>query len=213
MFCIHEYCGTIMGISVPYERSGRSRQKGRTRAALVAAARELLGEGVTPTVEQAADRAGISRTTAYRYFVNQRALLAATYPELEEPSLLPGDAPADPVERVERVTAQVGRQLIDHEPELRAALRLSLENGKPARSSPVRQGRVIGWLEDALSPLRRRLGARGVHRLALAVRATLGIESFIWLVDIGGLSRRDAIDLMRGSARTLVEAAIARARG
>ncbi|HUQ03729.1 MAG TPA: TetR/AcrR family transcriptional regulator [Kofleriaceae bacterium] len=199
-------------MDVPYEKSGRSRQKGRTRTALVDATRELLGEGVTPTVEQAADRAGISRTTAYRYFVNQRALLAATYPELEEPSLLPGDAPTDAGERLELVTAQVARQLIDHEPELRAALRLSLEDGKPARSSPIRQGRVIGWLEDALSPLRRRLGARGVRRLVLAIRATLGIEAFVWLVDIGGLSRRDATDLMRDSARTLFRAASAGSR-
>jgi AcrR family transcriptional regulator len=198
-----------VGTPVPYAKTGRSRQKERTRQALVAATRELLGEGVTPTVEQAADRAGISRTTAYRYFVNQRALLGATYPELDETSLLPAGAPADPLARVEIVTARVAKQLIDHEPELRAALRLSLEAGRPARSSPVRQGRVIGWLEDALSPVRRKLGARGVHRLALAIRATLGIEAFVWLVEIGGLSRRDAIDLMRASARTLTQAAIA----
>jgi AcrR family transcriptional regulator len=197
-----------VGTAVPYEKTGRSRQKERTREALVAATRELLAEGETPTVEQAADRAGISRTTAYRYFVNQRALLVATYPELGETSLLPADAPADPLARVEIVTAHVAKQLIEHEPELRTALRLSLEAGYRARSSPVRQGRVIGWLEDALSPMRRRLGARGVHRLALAIRATLGIEAFVWLVDIGGLSRRDATDLMRGSARTLVEAAL-----
>jgi len=45
---------------------------------MLAATRELLAEGVTPTVEQAAERAAISRTTAYRYFPNQRALLIAS---------------------------------------------------------------------------------------------------------------------------------------
>ena len=34
---------------------GRVRQKARTRDALVAATRQLLRDGVTPTVEQAAD--------------------------------------------------------------------------------------------------------------------------------------------------------------
>ena len=60
-----------MCMSIPYELTGRSPQKARTRAALVAAARLLLARGVTPTVEQAAEAAVISRTTAYRYFPNQ----------------------------------------------------------------------------------------------------------------------------------------------
>src|SRR5690349_16109798 len=106
-------------MSIPYEDSGRTKQKSRTREALLAATRALLGEGVHPTVEQAADRASISRTTAYRYFTNQRALLTACYPSLDAPSLLGADAPADPIARLEIVTEIVARQLVDHEPELR----------------------------------------------------------------------------------------------
>src|SRR5687767_4262667 len=105
-------------MSIPYMATGRIRQKGRTHAAMLAATRELLGEGVTPTVEQAADRAGVSRTTAYRYFTNQRELLVACYPKLDAPSLLDADAPADPVLRLDLVTDQISRSLIDHEPEL-----------------------------------------------------------------------------------------------
>jgi AcrR family transcriptional regulator len=59
---------------------------------MVDAARQLLAEGIAPTVEQAAERAAVSRTTAYRYFPNQRALPIASYPELEMPSLLDADA-------------------------------------------------------------------------------------------------------------------------
>ncbi len=55
-----------MVMSTAYEMSGRTQQKHRTRGALVAAAGELLARGVTPTVEQTAEAAGISRTTAYR---------------------------------------------------------------------------------------------------------------------------------------------------
>jgi len=47
-------------------------------------------------VEQAADRGGISRTTAYRYFPNQRGLLSAVYPDIDASSLLEADAPTDP---------------------------------------------------------------------------------------------------------------------
>jgi hypothetical protein len=40
-----------MGMSTPYELTGRTHQKARTRAAMVAATRQLLAEGVAPTVE------------------------------------------------------------------------------------------------------------------------------------------------------------------
>lgn len=198
-----------MGMSIPYELSGRTNQKARTRGALISAARELLAEGVTPTVEQAADRAGISRTTAYRYFRNRRALLVAAYPEIEARSLLDDDAPDDPVARLELVMDQYTRQLLDHEPELRTALRLSLELPPPEAGPVLRQGRAIGWIEDALAPLRDRLGDERVHRLALAIRATVGIEAFVWLTDVAGLSREDARELMRSSGRTLLRAALA----
>lgn len=50
-----------------------------------------------------------------------------------------------------------------------------------------------------------------LRRLALAIRATLGIEALVWLTDIGGLSREQAADLMRSSAHTLLRSALAEA--
>ena len=198
-----------MGMSIPYELTGRRKQKARTRDALIAAARELLAEGGTPTVEQAADRAGISRTTAYRYFPNRRALLVASYPEIEARSLLDDDAPDDPVARLELVVARLTRQFVEHEPELRAALRVSLEHPRPdAEALALRQGRAVGWIEDAVAPLRDRLGSEETHRLALAIRAAVGIEPLVWLTDVGGLSRDEAAKLMRSTARTLLRAAM-----
>jgi AcrR family transcriptional regulator len=198
-----------MGKSIPYELTGRTNQKARTRAAMLTATRELLAEGVTPTVEKAADRAEISRTTAYRYFPNQRALLLASYPELDAPSLLDAEAPADPSARLEAVSEALGRQILEHEPELRAMLRLSLESPAPTREAlPLRQGRAIGWIEDALAPLRDRMPSSELRRLVLAIRATLGVEALVWLTDIGGLSREEAVEIMRSSARTLARAAI-----
>jgi AcrR family transcriptional regulator len=180
---------------------------------MLAATRELLADGVTPTVEQAAERAAISRTTAYRYFPNQRALLLASYPELDMPSLLDADAPADPGARLELVTQSLARQVLEHEPELRSMLRLSLELPPPDQDAlPLRQGRAIGWIEDALTPLKGRLPEGELRRLVLAIRATLGIEALVWLTDIAGLTRDQAADLMRNSAHTLLRAALADAR-
>ncbi len=195
--------------SIPYEQTGRTSQKSRTRAAMLEATRRLLAEGVTPTIEQAANRAAISRTTAYRYFPNQRALLIATYPELDAQSMLGDDPPADPVARLELVSRQIGSQILDHEPELRTMLRLALDPAAVEQGAlPLRRGHAIEWLDDALQPLRGRMTDARLRRLVLAIRATLGIESLVWLTDIGGLSREDAVELMRSSARTLLQAAL-----
>jgi AcrR family transcriptional regulator len=166
-------------------------------------------EGTSPTVERAADRAGISRTTAYRYFTNQRELVVACYPETEASTLLPRDASKDPRERLAHVTERIGRSLLDHEAELRAMLRLSLGTTPVDDDTMVlRRGRAIGWLEDALSPLRPRMKRAELRRLVLSIRAAIGIEPMVWLTDIAGLSREAAVELMRSSAHTLLEAAL-----
>lgn len=195
-----------MSMSISYERTGRTRQKARTRAALVDAARDLLARGRTPNVEEAAEAAGISRATAYRYFPNQRALLVAAHPEIEAMALLGEDAPADPHERLDLAIRELIRLTIDTEPQLRAMLRLSLEPG-PKDELLLRQGRAIGWIEEALAPLRGRLPRSEVRRLVLAIRSACGIEALVWLTDVAGLSRREAADTMRWSALALLRAA------
>jgi AcrR family transcriptional regulator len=194
-------------MSTGYDEVGRVRQKRRTREALVAAARQLVAEGVTPTVESAAEHAGVSRTTAYRYFASQAALLAAAHPEIVTTTLLPAAAPADVAARLDIVVARVTDMVVDTEPQQRAMLRLSLEPGAGGRELLLRQGRVIGWLEDALAPLADEFGRDGIRRLAVAIRSAIGIESFVWLTDVAGLSTHDAVETMRWSARSLLDTA------
>ncbi|MBJ8347179.1 TetR/AcrR family transcriptional regulator [Antrihabitans sp. YC2-6] len=194
-------------MAVPYEVTGRRSQKARTRAALVAATRALLGEGMIPTVEEAASAADISRTTAYRYFPNQRALLSAVRPEIERSSLLPDPAPADPTARLDLVMTECVRISLDWEPELRTALRLSLEP-EHAEMPVLRGGRAIGWIEDALAPLRPTRPDIDTKRLAMAIRSATGIESLIWLVDVAGLSRDEAADVLRRNAQALLAHAL-----
>src|SRR4249920_456902 len=140
-------------MAIPYELTGRRNQKVRTRDAHVAAARALLAGGVTPTVEEAAATAAISRTTAYRYFPNQRALIVAAHPEIEQASLLPEHAPADVATRLERVLDGALRIVVEWEAQLRASLKISLEPGGDPAGPVLRRGRVIGWLEEAFAPL------------------------------------------------------------
>jgi AcrR family transcriptional regulator len=200
----------MMGMSTPYELNGRIDQKRRTKDALVAAARALVARGVTPTIEQAAEAASISRTTAYRYFPNQGALLVAAHPETGASSLLPADAPADATTRLDLVMDAFTRSTTENEAQQRTMLRLSLEADPVQRAQlPLRQGRAIKWIEEALAPLREDMSEAEVHRLTLAIRSATGIEAFVWLRDVAGLSRDDAIELMKWSAHALLQSAIA----
>ncbi len=174
-------------MATAYESSGRTAQKQRTRDHLVATVRRLIAEGVTPTVDQVAREARVSRTTTYRYFPSQQALLLAAHPETDRTSLLGPDAPGDPRARLELVLDEHFRILLDWEPQLRASLRASLEPG--SEQPPLRGGRAIGWIRDALAPL----GTRRARSLAVAIRAVAGIEPYVWLRDIAGQSPARAV--------------------
>lgn len=199
-------------MSSTYESTGRIAQKTRTRKALIDAARTLIATGVTPTVEDAAAAASISRTTAYRYFPNQRDLLIAVYPEAELQSLLGDHPPDDVVARLELVLDKYLRMTIDNEAALRTALRLSLElDGTHRENLLLRRGRVINWLKDALEPLSRQLPEQTVMRLVYAIRTSAGIEALVWLCDVAGLSRDEAREQMIWSAQSLLRAILTEA--
>jgi AcrR family transcriptional regulator len=188
--------------------TGRKHQKLRTRNALVAAAQELVSEGKSPTVEDVAEAAGISRTTAYRYFKNQAELLSATYPEVSKTSFLPETPPTSVEQRLDLVVREIVRLVLDREPQYRTMLRLALDPTTPRDSLVLRQGRAIGWLEDALSPLRSELPRTQLRRLVLAIRSAVGIEALVWLVDVGGLSRQAAAATMRWTAGAILRGAL-----
>jgi AcrR family transcriptional regulator len=198
-------------VTVPYESHGRAGQKGRTRSALVSAARALMAKGETPSVEAAAAAALISRTTAYRYFSSQRALLIAAHPETEARSMLPDDPPEDPESRLDLVLSEFHRMLLETEPQQRAALRLSLEPAARQGDHPLRQGRAIGWIAEALSALQNSLTERDLMRLIFAIRSATGIEALVWLTDVAGLTREEAVVLMRESAQAVLRSVLANA--
>jgi len=196
-------------MSTPYEIGGRSAQKARTRAALIAAARELVAAGATPTVEDAAAAASISRSTAYRYFPNERALLVAAHPEVAATSMLPGNPPKDPAARLDAVVRNFSAMILDTEAQQRTMLRLSLEADADERAAlPLRQGRAISWIAEALDDVRSDLSDHQLRQLVLSIRATIGIEAIAWLVDVAGLSRNDAVELTRWSAQALLQRAL-----
>ncbi len=195
------------------------RQKRRTRAALLAAAAQLLAAGRTPSVAEAADAADVSRRTAYRYFPTQdqllvEAALEGLRPEVEAAlaSAFPvhSDATDDVAEAEARLDAAVRvmtRLAVANEPLLRTMIRLT--TGQMAGARPVRGYRRIEWLTAAIAPVRARLGARRFDRLLSALTSCIGMDSLFLLQDTRGLTPRAAEQVTAWTARALLAASVA----
>ncbi|MBB3930441.1 AcrR family transcriptional regulator [Kaistia hirudinis] len=190
----------------------RVAQKQRTRAALLQAAREWLAEGKHPTVAEAADRAKISRATAYRYFsapetMAQEAVLDAIAKEFADVHFRGAPPDADLAGRAAFVVAAILRMVIANEALFRTFLSVSVGGG--ARPAAPRGGRRLGWIREALAPRLGDLDSARQERLVTGLALLTGIETIIVLRDVCGL-REDAIEATaRDLAQTLVAGVMA----
>ncbi|CAN5890973.1 TetR/AcrR family transcriptional regulator [soil metagenome] len=201
-----------MSMPVSYVKYGRQKQKERTRAALIDAARQLLASGLTPAVEDAAKAASISRATAYRHFSNRHELLVAAHPEVETPSLLGPSPPGDPSARLDEVVVALSKIFLDSEASYRAMLRMALDPDPAARGDlALRQGRRFLWIKEALEPARGSLAPGQFERLANAIAASIGIEALVALTDLADLTPDEAVEVMRWSAQALLQRALGEA--
>ena len=121
----------------------------------------------------------------------------------------PPNPPRDPAARLDAVVDAFTSMILDTEAQQRTTLRLSLEVSSEERAQlPLRQGRAMGWIGEALDVLGEELSDPERHALAFAVRATIGVEALVWLVDVAGLTRTEAVQLMRWSAQALLQRAL-----
>ena len=187
-------------------RKGRESQKNRTRKALVAAAAELMRAGGHPTVSDAAQAADISRATAYRYFPTQEMLLAEVALFASGGPLFPPNDQNLPVpEAVGQLVRRVAMWTYANEQPLRTLLSLSLAPKTGVR----RPGHRVEWIADALAPAQDNMDPETYSKLSQALTLLLGIDPVIVMKDIAGVSRKQALDTLEWTARTLVEAALA----
>jgi len=199
-------------------KAGRTAQKARTRAALVQSASTLMQQGKRPTVEEAAEAVGISKRTAYRYFVSQDHMLADAALESVRPvfaKIL--DAPrgaAAPADRLETLIKSLNRMAPDYDTELRVIVRAALDRSPGAATPPGRPRgqRRLDWIAEVLAPLKSELPAALYDRLAAALAAMIGFDMYIWLREVGELSPERVDDVMVWMGRTLLEATLEEAR-
>lgn len=187
--------------------------KERTRRLLLEHASALLGRGETVSVADVAQHAGVSRATAYRYFPTRGKLISAVVDFSLGPVRQAASSFADGRDRIEELFRQTFPRFIEYEPQLRAALQVSLSDmaleraGKLAEE-PYRRGHRIDILSHAAMPLRAQLGKRGFDRLVRALSVVYGIEAYVVLRDIWGARDREIQAIARWVADALVDAAL-----
>ncbi len=196
---------------------GRPSQRRRTRKAIVDAAAELVAAGHTPSIDEIARAAEVSRRTVYLYFPTlDQLLIDATVGALSnatvDAALAEEPEGEDPAARVEALAERMldlapaalplGRQLI----------RLTVTAPEaPQTDAPRRGYRRIEWIERALEPLRPRLDGEQFERLTSALAVLIGWESMVVLRDIRGLDPAEELKTITWAARALVEAMLAEA--
>jgi AcrR family transcriptional regulator len=189
----------------PANRSGRESQKNRTRRALIQAAGELMAAGRQPTVSDAAEASGISRATAYRYFPSQEMLLAeVALFAVGGPLFTPAHDTAPLADQVAHLVRRVGAWTYDNEHALRALLRLSLDPASGVR----RPGHRVEWIANALAPHRSEIPTTTYRRLSQALTLLLGIDPIVVMTDIAGAGRKEALDALEWTARSLIHSAL-----
>jgi len=190
--------------------AGRPNQKQRTRKDLLQAASRLLRKGLTPSLDEVAREAMVSRATAYRYFPNMEALLVEAVLDVASPSAETLFAPVpstDPVERVNRVDAAFHEMVLANEGPMRIMLARAVERiarGDDGGGLPIRQNRRLPLIEAALEPLSGVADPAAIERLAKALALIVGTEGMIVLKDVLRVDDAEARAIKRWAIATLV---------
>lgn len=204
----------------PLPEEGRVNQRKRTQRALLDAAAALCAEGRLPTFAEIAERALVSRATAYRYYSSAEAVVSEALFERAAPDpnegLRPGE---DPQAMLARVAGQFNALLLQDERALhvmeRSFMSVWLDNEPAAR--PPRPGRRLRHIEPAVAALAGELTPQQRRRLTLALCMVMGPEAVVSLRDVGGAGIDEVARVASWAATALVaqaraEASVARAK-
>jgi AcrR family transcriptional regulator len=189
--------------------AGRVNQKQRTRAAIVAAARDLIAGSAEVTMPAVARAALVSEATAYRYFPDLVSLLReaveGTWPSPEQ-ALGKAECSTDAVERIGVATQRLLAHVQAYQGAVRAMIAASVARPEAAGSRP---GYRFGIIDHALAPLEGSLGRHhpeAFRQLKQDLAIVVSAEAFFTLTDLAALSPEEAIASAVRSARTITAA-------
>jgi AcrR family transcriptional regulator len=190
---------------------GRVHQKQRTRAAIMAAARDLITGSAEVTMPAVARAALVSEATAYRYFPDLVSLLReaveGTWPSPEQ-ALASAEHSTDAVERIGVGTERLLLHVQAYQGAVRAMIAASVIRPK---APGIRPGYRFGIIDLALAPLEDILGRKYpqvLRQLKQDLAIVVSAEALFTLTDLCKLSPDEAIASAVRSAKTITAAAV-----
>ena len=187
--------------------------RGRQFQRLLNEAVKSVRLGRIPSVAEVAQRAGVSRATAYRYFPSRSKLVSAIIAEALGPVRRAVPQQGDAKERLHELVDRTYERFREYEPHMRAGLQLALEHQALERAGlleeePFRRGQRMEILSTTIAPLRAALGRKQYERLVKALAVLYGIEPMVVLKDICKASDRETEAVVRWMMDALIDAAL-----
>lgn len=165
----------------------------RTFEHLLHTAVSILDEGHELTITELADKSGISRATAYRYFQTQSDLISAVVDHSLQPILHWQSDEQDVGQKMNDFLSFAFAQMIKHEGAIRAAMRLSLQqwvtdrSASSSNSEKFVRGNHKEVLSNLLQPLQSQLNEelnnKLIYTLSIIFGSQITVLKDVWNLD------------------------------
>lgn len=194
--------------------TGLTSTRAKTRRLLIETAMRLFDSGSFPSITEVAQKAQLSRATAYRYFPTQSALVSAIVNETLSPIKNWQPTKQDASERIDELLSFAFPRMLRHEGTLRAALHLSLTQWAHSQSTdaiPIREKLIRGnrktMLTQVVEPLSQELSPALMERTIRALSLVYGSEIFLVMKDIWGCENDELEEMGKWIAKAIVRQA------
>lgn len=190
----------------------------RTRKDILQAAARLIKTEDILTIDKVAKEALVSRATAYRYFSDINRLLSEVVIDqtiLDAEEIFKQKNFNSLKERIDYAESIMHDFIYENEYQLRVLLSRSIFNPSTHKSkekTPVRQNRRIQYINESLSPYRKKLGAKTAQKLSEALALVFGPEAMIVFRDVMPIADKRAREIKSWIISTLTDAALRESR-
>ncbi|NND33958.1 MAG: TetR/AcrR family transcriptional regulator [Saprospiraceae bacterium] len=186
--------------------TGRVNQKVRTRMKILNSANELMAQATSLTLEDVAQKAGISRATIYRYYANIDLLVTEASLDIRHKS-------ADELfeemqdmlmeDRILHLQEHYNDLAQKHEMVFRRYLSAVLAESITSKEK-LRGARRVRSLKTALDPFKSEFSEETYQNLISAASVLMGIDCFVVCKDVCDLSDQDAKRTLQWALRMML---------
>lgn len=200
-------------MKIMYRKQHYRGVKKRNYEYLIKIALEEFEQGKLLSITELAEKANISRTTAYRYFSSQNDLISVVVETLLEPIFNWQSTSNDAELNICDFLAFALPKMLQHEGVLRTALQISLQQWAQEKTSQEQQkdryirGNRKEILCRILLPLERHLPSELYSNVIYALSIIYGSEVFMVLKDIWNLNNEKIVSVCQWIAKAIINQA------